>query len=157
MKDIQPFPWKSTWGVWKFHCVAWSSVNQSVFFSRVWVFLAKNQERFEFQISTLALSSSIKCHSRTHRSFPPKPTSRAKMHPFSFILSALFALTVVHAVPGGQPSNVPTCTYTCPPKDQANFSLGTHNDSNGILFCSYPISSRSEHSYHCIYSKVSRL
>ncbi|KIK05429.1 hypothetical protein K443DRAFT_77394, partial [Laccaria amethystina LaAM-08-1] len=77
------------------------------------------------------------------------------MHPFSFILSALFALTVVHAVPGGQPSNVPTCTYTCPPKDQANFSLGTHNDSNGILFCSYPISSRSEHSYHCIYSKSS--
>jgi hypothetical protein len=50
-------------------------------------------------------------------------------------------LAVSLAVQAQQPSGTP-CYYTCPGQDDAGFALGPGSqydqDSNGVLFCSYP-------------------
>ena len=78
------------------------------------------------------------------------------MYSLLFTLSALLALAAVHAAPQGQPSNVPTCTFSCPPQDQSGFALGVHSDDGTNLFCSYPaVEGEDPNDFFCKYSDVS--
>ena len=96
---------------------------------------------------------------------PPQPPSSVfaffptpqKMQSLLFTLSALLALAAVHAAPqGSQPSNVPTCTFSCPPQDQLGFNLGVHSDDGTNLFCSYPaLDGEDPNDFFCRYSDVS--
>ena len=78
------------------------------------------------------------------------------MHLSFFTLIALFALAAVRAVPAGQPSEVPSCTYTCPPQDEASFPLGENRNDGTTLICSYPaFAGENPIDFFCDYSSVS--
>ena len=78
------------------------------------------------------------------------------MHPLPFALSILLAFVAVRAVPQGQPSGAPTCTYSCPPEDEASFALGTNSDNGTSLLCSYPaFAGENPDDFYCKYSDVS--
>ena len=87
----------------------------------------------------------------------PQPSSAAqKMHLSFFTLIALFALAAVRAVPSGQPSDVPSCTFTCPSQDLAGFPLDIHSNDGTTLSCSYPIfPGEDPNDFFCKYSSVS--
>ncbi|EDR01552.1 uncharacterized protein LACBIDRAFT_295587 [Laccaria bicolor S238N-H82] len=77
------------------------------------------------------------------------------MHSLLFTLSALLALAAVHAAPGSQPSNVPTCTFSCPPVDQLGFAVGAHSNDGTNLFCSYPaVAGEDANDFFCKYSET---
>ena len=90
-------------------------------------------------------------------SLSSQPSSTAqKMHISFFTLIALFALAAVRAVPAGQPSAVPSCTYTCPPPDEASFPLGENRNDGTTLICSYPaFAGENPIDFFCDYSSVS--
>jgi len=88
----------------------------------------------------------------------PQPSSTAqKMHLSVFTLIALFALSAVRAVHSGRPSNVPSCTFTCPPRDQFGYPVGVHRNDGTTLFCIYPSveGAKNPNDYFCKYFSVS--
>ena len=103
------------------------------------------------------INRGVACGFLRRLSLSPHPSSTAqKMHLSFFTLIALFALAAVRAVPAGQPSEVPSCTYTCPPQDEASFPLGENRNDGTTLICSYPaFASENPIDFFCEYSFVS--
>jgi hypothetical protein len=71
----------------------------------------------------------------------------------SFILAFLAAVALVLAAPDAPtPSNTPSCTYSCPSTDTADYALGeSSNPSDGTLRCDYPATPGEFGLFYCDY------
>ncbi|KAF7345147.1 hypothetical protein MSAN_01890900 [Mycena sanguinolenta] len=71
-------------------------------------------------------------------------------------LYVAIVLSFIGMAQAQQPSGTPQCTPSCPAQDEAGFPLGSHSNSNGVLFCSYPSTEGADpNNSYCLYDSSS--